>query len=95
MAVRIEWDPKKADGNLRKHGISFDEASTVFEDLLAFIFPDEDHSVDEFREIIIGHSIRNRLVIVSFTERAPDVIRIISARPATGKEVKDYEKHIR
>ena len=53
MSIRFEWDPKKADTNLAKHGISFEEALTVFADPLARIFPDEEHSVDELREIII------------------------------------------
>jgi uncharacterized DUF497 family protein len=94
MAVRIEWDSRKAVGNLRKHDISFDEASTVFDDPLAVIFPDDDHSVDEIRELIIGHSVQNRLLMVSFTEREPDIVRIISARLATRKETKDYEENV-
>ena len=95
MAVRIEWDSRKAAGNLRKHGVSFDEASTVFDDPLAVIFDDEDHSVDEIRELIIGYSIRRQLLIVSFTEREPEIVRIISARLATRKEIKDYEENNR
>jgi uncharacterized protein len=93
MAVRLEWDSRKASGNLRKHGISFDEASTVFDDPLAAIFPDEDHSVGEIRELIIGHSVRNRLLVVSFTEREPEIIRIISARLVTRKEIEAYEEN--
>ncbi len=69
---------------------NFGEAATVFRDPLAFIFDDEDHSEEEYREIIIGHSIRHRLLIVSFTERG-DVIRIISARKADRDEREDYE----
>jgi uncharacterized protein len=92
MSVRFEWDATKAMGNLRKHGVSFDEASTVFDGQLAAVFPDEDHSLGEAREIIVGHSVGNRLLVVCFTERAPDVIRIISARLATRKERKDYEE---
>lgn len=95
MAVRIEWDSRKAAGNLRKHGVSFDEASTVFDDPLAVIFDDEDHSVDEIRELIVGYSIRRQLLIVSFTEREPEIVRIISARLATRKEIKDYEENNR
>lgn len=94
MTVRLEWNPKKASGNLHKHHISFDEAGTVFNDDLALIFPDEDHSVDEVREIIIGHSIKNQILIVVFTERKPDTIRIISARLATRQEIKSYEENI-
>ncbi|MBM4084515.1 MAG: BrnT family toxin [Planctomycetes bacterium] len=93
MGVTFEWDPNKAALNLRKHGVSFDEASTVFDDPLARIFDDEDHSAAEAREIIIGHSIADRLLIVSFTERSEDVIRIISARRASRRERRDYEEN--
>jgi uncharacterized protein len=95
MAVRIEWDSRKAIGNLRKHEVSFDEASTVFDDPLAAIFPDEEHSSGEIREIIIGHSVQDRLLMVSFTEREPEIVRIISARLTTRKETKDYEENTR
>lgn len=95
MTVRLEWDSRKAASNLRKHGVSFDEASTVFDDPLAAIFTDEFHSMDEVRELIIGHSVQNQLLIVSFTEREPEIVRIISARLATRKEIKDYEENIR
>jgi uncharacterized DUF497 family protein len=93
MAYRFEWDKRKAISNEKKHGVSFDEASTVFRDPLAFIFDDEYHSEDEPREIIIGHSIGGRLVVVSFTEKAASVVRIISARPTTKKEREDYEEN--
>ncbi len=92
MALRFEWDEDKAASNLRKHGLSFDEASTVFADPLAVLFDDEEHSHDEIREIAIGHTIFQRLVLVSFTERGEDLIRIISARKATKKERTDYEE---
>jgi uncharacterized protein len=93
MGLRFEWDGLKAAANLRKHGVSFDEASTVFHDLLARIFDDEDHSEDEQREIIVGHSVTGRLVLVSFIERTENVIRIISARPTTKREREDYEEN--
>ena len=93
MSVKFEWDPDKAASNLKKHRIGFDEASTVFGDPLAFIFDDEDHSQDEQREIIIGHSIMQRIILVSYTERGQDLIRIISARQTTTRERKDYEKN--
>ena len=93
MGYRFEWDKRKAISNEKIHGITFDEASTIFRDPLAFIFDDEYHSEDEPREIIIGHSIGGRLVVVSFTERAKSVVRIISARPATKKEREDYEEN--
>ncbi|MBM4049032.1 MAG: BrnT family toxin [Planctomycetes bacterium] len=93
MGVTFEWDPNKAAANLRKNGVSFDEASTVFDGPLAHIFDDEDHSAAEAREIIIGRSIADRLLIVSFTERSEDVIRIISARRASRRERRDYEEN--
>jgi len=92
MGLRFEWDKNKAASNYKKHGVSFEEAQTVFYDPLATIFDDEAHSVDERREIIIGHSTGNRLLLVSFTERAPSLIRMISARSATKTECKDYEE---
>jgi hypothetical protein len=93
MGYRFEWDRRKAIANSGKHGVTFEEASTVFRDPLAFIFDDEYHSEDERREIIIGHSIGGRLVVVSFTERTEGVVRIISARRATKKEQEGYEKN--
>ena len=91
--MRFEWDPTKADGNIRKHGISFDEAVTVFKDPLALIFDDETHSEQEHREIIIGMSALRRMILVCFVERLEDIVRIISARPATRQEIKDYEEN--
>jgi uncharacterized protein len=93
MSVQFEWDGRKAASNLRKHGVSFPEASTVFRDSLAVIFDDEAHSAQEYREIIIGHSTRDRLLLVCFAEKAEDVVRIISARLATKKEREDYEEN--
>ena len=90
--MEFEWDQSKAAINLTKHGISFEQAQTVFDNPLAFIFEDEAHSISEHREIIIGHSERNRLLLISFTER-PSAIRIISARLATRKEREDYEQN--
>ena len=88
----FEWDPRKNAANERKHGVSFQEALTVFADPIAQIFDDPDHSVDEEREIIVGFSIRHRLLIVCFTERA-QTVRIISARSATSREREDYEQN--
>jgi uncharacterized DUF497 family protein len=79
--------------NLRKHGVSLDEACTVFDDAGATIFLDEEHSNGEEREIIVGYSILGRLLLVSFTERSVDRVRIISARKATRREKKDYEEN--
>jgi uncharacterized DUF497 family protein len=93
MQLQFEWDRRKAETNLQKHGVSFWEAQTVFLDPLAFIFDDELHSVDELREIIIGHSSDGHLLLVCFTEREPGVVRIISARRATNRERNDYEEN--
>lgn len=93
MSLEFEWDPKKASANLAKHGVSFEEAMTVFADPLARIFDDEEHSDDEQREIIIGHSIKRRLVLVCFTAHGTRV-RLLSARKATRLERKDYEENV-
>ena len=90
--MQFEWNPLKAATNLKKHGVSFEEAKTVFDNPLAVIFDDEAHSIDESREIIIGHSQRNRLLLVVFSERSYS-IRIISTRLANRKEREDYEQN--
>ncbi|MEH2213096.1 BrnT family toxin [Nostoc sp.] len=90
--MEFEWNELKATANLTKHGVSFEEAKTVFDNVLAVIFDDEAHSVNEKREIIIGHSRNNRLLLISFTERS-NIIRIISARLATRREREDYEQN--
>jgi uncharacterized protein len=94
MPLVFEWDPRKAKSNLRTHGVSVDEACTVFDDSLAMVFPDEDHSNGKQREIIVGYSVLDRLLLVSFTERYIDRVRIINARKATQREQKDYEENI-
>jgi uncharacterized DUF497 family protein len=81
MSPRFTWDDAKAAANQQKHGVSFEAAQTVFDNPLAVIFDEEALSDLEPREIIIGHSARNQLLLVCFTERA-DSIRIISARRA-------------
>ncbi len=91
MRLQFEWDKKKESANLDKHRVDFQEARTVFYDTLAYIFDDEWHSTDEPREIIIGHSDANRLLLVCFTEPAPGLIRIFSARRAIKKERAAYE----
>lgn len=93
--MKFQWDPNKAAINLRKHGIGFEEALTVFQDPLALIFDDEEHSRDEHREIIIGFSTFSKLLLVCFVERQENVIRIISARQVTRLEKQDYEEHLR
>jgi uncharacterized protein len=93
--MKFAWDLEKAEINLRKHGVSFEEAMTVFKDRLALIFDDEEHSQEEHREIIIGSSALQRMILVCFVERVQDTIRIFSARRATKNEIKDYEKNAR
>jgi uncharacterized DUF497 family protein len=65
--VQFEWDRRRAQANLKKHGVSFEEAATVFRDALAPMFDDPDHSPGEDREIIVGHSVLGRLLLVSFS----------------------------
>lgn len=92
MELEFEWDEDKAASNQKKHRVAFAEATTVFADPLAAIFDDVAHSDEEHREIIIGHSAENRLLLVCFTERA-GAVRIISARRATTRERRDYEEN--
>lgn len=87
----FEWDLTKAAANLLQHGVSFEEATTLFEDPLAKIHDDPDHSATERRDIIVGHSLQGRLLLVSFTDRGSK-IRLISARPVTSRERRDYEE---
>lgn len=91
MALEFEWDPRKAELNLKEHGVSFDEATTVFHDTLSITIADPDHSDSEDRFVDIGTSHRGQLLVVSYTERR-DRIRIISARPPTRVERKSYEE---
>ena len=90
--MRFEWDKEKEKGNRQKHGISFDEASSVFYDPLSATFDDPDHSIGEERFITIGYSTQNRLLVISYTEKR-NKIRIISAREATAREKKRHEKN--
>ena len=90
MSQQFEWDAAKAAANLKKHGVAFEEALTVFADPLAQIVDDPDHSGSEKREIIVGHSSSQRLLVVGFTERE-GTVRIINARAATARERYDYE----
>lgn len=91
MGLAFEWDDAKARSNRRKHGVSFEEAATIFGDPLSLTIEDPSHSVGEERFVIMGESARGRLVVVVFTERG-DRIRIISAREATSREARDYEQ---
>ncbi|MBI4745376.1 MAG: BrnT family toxin [Deltaproteobacteria bacterium] len=89
--MEFEWDPKKASSNLRKHQVSFEEASSALSDPMAATGADPDHSIGEFRYITFGISERGRLLVVSHTEQS-EIIRIISARLASKRERKIYEE---
>lgn len=89
--MRFEWDPRKAASNLRKHGVSFEEAATVFGDRLSRTGDDPDHSAQEQRCVTFGVSSSGRLLVVSHADRG-ERIRIISARPATRSERAIYEE---
>ena len=90
-ALRIEWDDRKASANARKHGVSFEEARSVFFDDNARLIDDPDHSEDEERFVLLGLSSSLRLLLVCHCYRSEgNVIRIISARKATAKESKSY-----
>ncbi len=87
----FEWDEKKSDANEKKHGISFDEAKTVFTDQFARLIADPDHSDEEDRFILLGTSIHSKLLVVCHCIRMDDSIRIISARKADRQEREIYE----
>jgi len=87
----FEWDAKKAHANVHKHGVTFDEASTVFADPLSLLMPDPDHSLDEERYLLLGMSSRQRILVVAFADRPPGT-RLISARRATLGERRRYEE---
>jgi uncharacterized protein len=88
--MRFEWDPEKAMQNLKKHGVCFDEAATVFYDPVSATFADPNHSEGEQRLITVGVSSQGRLLVVAHTERG-NAVRIINARPATAHERKKHE----
>ena len=91
--IIFEWDPQKAKTNFEKHGITFDEASTVFKDTLSLTIEDPLHSYDEERLVLIGMSYKNSLLVVVHTERE-ESIRVISARKAVKRERKYYESNV-
>jgi uncharacterized protein len=91
MGLSFEWDEAKASENLKKHGVAFSEASTVFADPLSRTIPDPLHSDEEGRFVILGESASGRTLVVAHTHRE-ESIRIISARKATSGERKDYER---
>ena len=90
--IVFDWDPTKSASNQKKHGISFEEAKTVFSDEFARLIADPDHSQDEERFILLGTSIESNLMIVCHCIRDGDTVRIISARKADKKERATYEK---
>jgi len=89
--MNFEWDPKKATANVKKHGVTFQEAATIFGDPLAITFDDPDHSLSENRYITFGLSLQKRLIVVSHTERG-ERTRIINARLMNREERKIYEE---
>lgn len=91
MNLTFEWDPQKAESNLQKHGVSFEEAMSAFADLLSFTISDSDHSRGEQRYLLLGVSYQGRLLVVSHTERG-ETIRIINARRASRREKRVYEE---
>jgi uncharacterized DUF497 family protein len=90
-APTFEWDPAKAAANAKAHGVSFEEAVTLFQDPMAKVHADPDHSESERRQILIGHSMQARLLLVAFTDRQGK-IRLISARRVTRSERREYEE---
>ncbi len=89
--IEFEWDQNKAAANEKKHGVSFSEATKVFGDPLEVTIEDSEHSSGEYRFLSIGRSSAGNILVVSYTEREQNLIRIISARKATKKELKYYE----
>ena len=89
--MRFSWNQTKAASNFLKHGISFEEATTIFGDPLSDTFPDYNHSVDEQRFIIIGASESGKILVVAHTDDG-ELVSIISAREATAGERKSYEE---
>ena len=89
--MKFEWDNSKALENLRKHGVSFHEAASIFGDPLAVSYPDPEHSIAEHRYLTFGQSSKARLLVVSHTDRG-DRIRVVSTREMTRKERIDYEQ---
>ncbi len=89
--IEFEWDKVKAESNEKKHGVSFSEASTIFGDPLEMTIEDPKNSLGEYRFLSIGRSNAGNLLVVSYTEIEQNLIRIISARKATKKKLKNYE----
>lgn len=91
----FDWDEEKARSNFTKHDVSFDEATSVFDDPLFLTFADPEHSLQEQRFIIMGESAKGRLLVIAYTDRKKNnTTRLISARLATRKERKNYESDL-
>jgi len=91
VAYEFEWDAAKAEGNYRKHGVSFEDAVTAFRDPLAILLSDPSHSIEEERYLVLGRTDSDRLIVIAFVERPPRT-RLISARLATRRERRQYEE---
>ena len=91
MDLRFSWDPRKAAANARKHGVTFEEAAIAFADPRSLTIPDPAHSTNEERFLLLGMSMRPRLLVVVHIERHEDEIRIASPRPATRAEHRTYQ----
>jgi uncharacterized DUF497 family protein len=91
VGIDFEWDPNKAARNVQKHGVTFEEAATVFRDDLSVTVPDPDHPIGEERFVTVGVSGQNRLLMIAHAERG-NSIRIISARELTPRERRQYEE---
>ena len=94
MALRFSWDPRKPASNVRKHGVSFEEAVSAFGDPLSLTIPDPNHSESEDRFVLLGLSANSKLLVVVHAERGDDDIRIISARLASRRERIQYEEGV-
>ena len=92
MGPDFRWDAEKATRNIRRHGISFEEARSAFDDPLSLTISDQQHSEDEARWLLIGSSMHGRLLVIAHAERGDDIIRIISARLANRRERNRYEE---
>ena len=93
LKIKFNWDPAKAEKNLLKYDVSFDEAATVFNDPLALYFDDVEHSQKEKREIVIGRSTTRERLLTCFMVRTEDTVNIISARTSTHKERQNYDEN--
>lgn len=91
MKLNFEWDDSKAKENFKKHGVGFDEATTIFSDPFSMTIPDPDHSIGEERHIELGTSDKNRVLVVAYAERGSSM-RIINCRKATSRERKLYKE---